>query len=665
MTGATIDQPSAARRWEAPLALALVGALGLWCAHNPMLRSAFAQIQWNVGDTRLVNYILEHSWQWLIGTPAHASYWDAPMFYPVKNVSAWTEVCLGAAPVYWVFRALGAQDDTAMQWWMLAVSLLNFLAAALWLGKMFAARPWAAAVGAYFFAFGSPRVNQIGHQQLLPHFWTPLAFYALLRALEEDPPGESRWLPKRGWWLTAAAVCVALQLYAGFYLGWFLALVATLALPMSLVSKQLRANLWRLLSRRTVGALVGAALSGALLWPMMKHYSQAGKELGMRSLDETLMMVPRITSWLYYGADNWTWGKWLPDRLLELPLEHEHRIGLGVVTLLLTVVGWWLGRKRPMVVLAAVVALDLTALAMMYGATLTPWRFVYQYFPAGQAIRSVSRIAIMAQIPVAMSLTLVMNEVLTWPRRWVASAVVLFAMIEQGQTSPSYDKLRSRAHVEAIVSAVKAREGCEAFFFSPLLGPDKEYGYQTDALLAQARLGMPTVNGYSGHLPPGWFLVDPNIRSPDEEARIGWMLGQWAGGWHLDPRRICWVKVPLSDSDEGTVTEFTAPKTLQPGERATVVVRIKNNSKDTWTQQAKYRLGTQAPQDSTAWGATRTELTTPEVKPGEEARFEFPIVAPQQPGTYALGFRMVQEAVRWFGPFTPVENVTVAAAPAP
>ena len=247
----------------------------------------------------------------------------------------------------------------------------------------------------------------------------------------------------------------------------------------------------------------------------------------------------------------------------------------------------------------------------------------------------------------------------------VASAVVLFAMIEQGQTSPSYDKLRSRSHVEAIVSAVKAREGCEAFFFSPVLGPDKEYGYQTDALLAQARLGLPTVNGYSGHLPPNWVLVDPNIRSPDEEARISWMLGQWAGAWNLDPRRICWVKVPLSDSDEGTVTEFTAPKTLQPGERATVVVRIKNNSKDTWTQQAKYRLGTQAPQDSTTWGTTRTELTTPEVKPGEEARFEFPIVAPQQPGTYALGFRMVQEAVRWFGPFTPVANVTVAAAPAP
>jgi RHS repeat-associated protein len=54
------------------------------------------------------------------------------------------------------------------------------------------------------------------------------------------------------------------------------------------------------------------------------------------------------------------------------------------------------------------------------------------------------------------------------------------------------------------------------------------------------------------------------------------------------------------------------------------------------------------------------------VGPGGQANFSFQITAPSTPGSYNFQWRMVQENVQWFGPFTPNVVVTVTApAPAP
>src|SRR3954451_16918082 len=78
--------------------LALNG--GLCILYLPTLASGFHQMQNDPGDTRLVNYILEHSRLWLQSAPGHLEFWNPPIFHPVKNAAAYTEILLGAAPVY-------------------------------------------------------------------------------------------------------------------------------------------------------------------------------------------------------------------------------------------------------------------------------------------------------------------------------------------------------------------------------------------------------------------------------------------------------------------------------------------------------------------------------------------------------------------------------------
>ena len=172
------------------LAWPVAGAIaGLFFAHWPMLSTGLGQVQYDIGDTRLINFIFEHSWKWLIGAPAHQRLFDAPFFFPARNVLAYSETLVGSAPLYWLFRVFGARWDTSFQLWLVSASTLNFATFYLLLVKRLKVSQAAATIGALLFAFGSPRLNQLGHSQLVPQFYSVLCLYGLLAiASEETPP---------------------------------------------------------------------------------------------------------------------------------------------------------------------------------------------------------------------------------------------------------------------------------------------------------------------------------------------------------------------------------------------------------------------------------------------------------------------------------------------
>src|SRR4051794_21035649 len=80
---------TAAREVLLPLA---AGAVGLLMAHHPMILSGLAGMQTDRGDTRLINYILEHSYLWLRSAPGHEQFWSPPFYYPAPNVAAYSDV---------------------------------------------------------------------------------------------------------------------------------------------------------------------------------------------------------------------------------------------------------------------------------------------------------------------------------------------------------------------------------------------------------------------------------------------------------------------------------------------------------------------------------------------------------------------------------------------
>jgi len=192
-------------------------SVGLWCAFYPMLLSTFRRMEVNTGDTRLLNFILEHSYRWFRSwlTFHPISLWDQPIFFPTVNVGAYSDILLGSAPIYWLLRIGRFAPDTAFQLWMVAILILDFVSMALFLRNCLGFGRLPSAVGAFLFAFGSPRLAQLGHQQLLPQFFTMFAVYGLFRFFEPR-----KMSAKQG--IHIFFLCFAAQLWAGFYLGWYL-----------------------------------------------------------------------------------------------------------------------------------------------------------------------------------------------------------------------------------------------------------------------------------------------------------------------------------------------------------------------------------------------------------------------------------------------------------
>lgn len=105
------------------------------------------------------------------------------------------------------------------------------------------------------------------------------------------------------------------------------------------------------------------------------------------------------------------------------------------------------------------------------------------------------------------------------------------------------------------------------------------------------------------------------------------------------------------------------------GATQTVSIQLKNTGDLAWETASNYKIGSQNPLSNTYWGSSRVELPQT-VSPGQTVTITFQIKAPLTAGTYNFQWRMVQDGVMWFGPYTPnvaikVVSGSIGATPNP
>lgn len=531
---------AAAPRARWPLAPAILGwAVGMGLAFRDTVTSRFALVQGEPVDARLVTYLLEHSYRWLTGAAGHASLWSPPIFYPAPNTFAYSESLLSVAPVYWAFRALGLPPDTALQWWMLAAATLDYVAMYVLLRRAVRVGRAPAALGALLFAFGSVRVAQIRHQHLIPHFYTIVALLALVHLFEEGDPGRG---PRALRWPALFAAGVVGQLYAAVYYGWFLALALALAGLWALAVPRWRRALVATLRRRWL-VLTVAAMGGLVATaPLAVHYLAAAHAAGYWDYAMVSTMRPRVQSWLYLGPQSWMYHRLAAlDVMRAIPMEHEQRLGLGVVTTVCVVAGFWVQRRRALVALLALTALTLIVLVTQWPGGRSAWALVYDYVPSARAIRAVSRVGLVLLIPAAVGLALFAERLRARPV--LGAAVTLLVIVEQGQTLLAYDKGAVRERAALVAQHVPP--GCRAFLFTALHGREDPWVYHVDAMWASMTLAIPTVNGYSGRSPPEWPFYAAVVRDSASDAQLTRSLAAWLARWQLPPSAACRVTLDI------------------------------------------------------------------------------------------------------------------------
>ena len=200
-------------------------------------------------DPTLVTWIL---WWDAHTRPLTQTWWNAPIFWPLKGALALSEHLLGisilTAPLQWLGVTPVASYNVAF--------LVSFPLAALAFHALVVAltsRHDVAAVGALAFAFGPYRNAQVSHLQMLWTFGVPLALLALHRY---DDTRQARWL-------AVFAVAWAVQgLSNGYLLLFFPVLLAMWAL-------------WYVRSARHLAAIGVAWLAGWLpLLPIVVQYER-------------------------------------------------------------------------------------------------------------------------------------------------------------------------------------------------------------------------------------------------------------------------------------------------------------------------------------------------------------------------------------------------------
>lgn len=491
-----------------PALYTIVCVVGIFIAFYPTILSRFALMQTDPGDTRLNNYFLEHSFQLLINKDYVGDLWSPAFFYPYENVLAFSENLFGSAPIYWLFR-LFLSADFAFQIWMIAVCLLCFASFAF-LMRRYQVSHLLSALGAFLFAFSMPRINQIGHQQLLPQFFTPLAFLI----------GWEFFLQPTRKKITLFLLLTYLQVLAGIYLGWFLlfSLPIFFAIAYKLAPASVRCNLLSYCRADYKAIITITLVWAATMFITLLPYLEAKSVLGERPYSEIDTMLPRISSWFAVNSGS-LWAPLLSWVSKSLPMEGEHRMFAGIIIFLLIGVSIYtlfksqniLTFERALlakVCLFVFITLFFLSLRLPFGISL--WKIIYEVVPGASVIRAVTRIWSVAYfyLLVAGILcfdSLLQSTVIIKRRLFKLVIVTIFCLIGISEqfifNLSNYEKAPLLKETTEISSLMK--QGCNVGYLS--LNLEKPlYIDQLTAMWAGIEANIPVVNGYSSAPPPNY-----------------------------------------------------------------------------------------------------------------------------------------------------------------
>lgn len=552
------------------LPVLLVGLVGTWLFHIPQFASRFDMFPGDRGDARLVTYLLEHWYQVFRGNDN----WLSPqMFYPVKGVIAYADLLFAYSIPYSILRTFGLGIFEASEFTIIVLNFLNYLVCFILLKKILRFNTFASCTAAFFFAFNSPKLVQMGHFQLQPVLFLPLAIMFVVMVVQRM---ETFSLRKAFILLCLAALSFDLQLLSGFYLGWFFMLWCSLFMALVLLFKRTRLFLWTFV-KRFWPTFIGAGLVMAVgLTPFFIAYLPLVRSSSGRTYEEVSELIPVFWSLLVMGERNYFWGTFSTAIQRSHPLHPELQIGVGLIPslawLAVTMLAVWLIKRnrktsngyRPvnneehykttlMFVALLVIATTLFyLLGMRYGDNYSPWKLVYSSFPGAHGIRAVARYVILLTLPMSIAFAFVIDRAMVkisfrnrWPAR-ITMYAVLFVVIalglgEQFARKKNFNGFSVRAE-NAYLKKLSATlpNNCSSFYVA--IGPNgqrNQFEYQVDAALVSIMTHVPTINGYSGQFPPNWGLWE--VKAPEYEANVK----AWIDANHLQGN-IC--RLVIEDS---------------------------------------------------------------------------------------------------------------------
>ncbi len=526
------------------IAVAVLGLLLALVINHHWFYPDFNFLPGDRGDTRLVIFTLEH---WLNAFKGNEPPLLLNMFYPDKLALGYADGLILFAIPYAAFRLLGFDYFTSYQLLFGFMTVLGYTAWLVLLRRALNLSTGFAVLGAVLLTC----LNALQQQAQIGKL-TAFDVYPILIGLLVI---YARLGDKRRWsaWASLAAFSILLGalFFTSYYPAWFflftLGLFGVVVLAASLLRKGVGATLAQVgefvISQRW--QLLVCVLAGLVsLAPFVLTYAPLVLSDAKRSFDLVLEFAPSPRDIINVSAQNYVWSpilRWAGFKFGNVELQ----MGSPVIVLMLFA-GFYLkelitrlrgavpvpnGRARTMFLLSTTALVVLGLTVQVHGFSL--WYPIYRFVPGASALRALGRYLIVFDMLAVTAVVYALNEMYRSlhafgprPNPYAAGGAMLLGMaliVEQLNGSPY--RLDKSQQLASLARYQEPRIDCQAFFISNPDSTDLPVGYyQLDAMMISMKLGIPTVNGYSGFAPNVAFTLVPT--GVEYEYRIRQWLSQ-------------------------------------------------------------------------------------------------------------------------------------------
>lgn len=562
------------------------------------------------------------------------------------------------------------QREHAYLAWFIVGNLLNFWVT-FYVLKRLGFSILAAGVGAFVFTFALPALPKEAHAQLIYRFAVPLAFLAMYQFLQS----------KNIFVFVRVIFWLLIQFLCSIYLGVFLIyLLGIMTLAWIMIKKEYVLSHWKTghsHSKTAMGmAFILLLLLFSAIFSLLYQYQIVSLEYGFnRSVSEIKSMIPTMESYLI--ADRSILTKGIGQSFAHVPMRHEHQMFFGIGILLAGMIGiYYIYRRGVFQQLGRVSAWTLLGLIIL---TLSINGYsiyrVLLYLPGVGSVRAVSRIVLVMLLPLGIIVAIAIDSVRlrfqAWQARWVMLAtLVVLVIVEPIYYQPYSTKIsqwRDRQH------QLKARmpdfDLKDSIVF--VTGrPDDPHikAVELDGMIFAQDRHLPTLNGYSGHLPLGYLDPLPCISFQNRlNGYFDFFKKSNLDSDLLAKRVVLMPLVPCSGTfllaSDKVINEALASKIRLSMHvevnipNLLIALSIENASDEmlsTLSTKGPIRLSWRfIPVDAAGhlkenppW-TERKDLNFA-LKPGQTEAETLNIALPAQAGRYRLEVSMVQDGIAWF-----------------
>lgn len=373
-------------------AAAFLGLMVALAMHASLLPHLTTHVLQELRDPTLQAWQIAWDGHALVNQPL--SFFDANIYYPLPRSLAFSDALIGYAPAGLIGRGVEAAVLRYNLMFLFSYALAFF--GAYLLARELGAGRLASVVAGVAFAFAPFRLTQMRHLHVLSSGGIPLSLFLLIRGYRRKSPA----LIVGGW--AVAAWQVSLGFTLGLPLFYLLAALGALALLLWVMGQGF--DLSRpVLIASAAGIVLFLGWSAVQAAPYMKVLEEHPES--RRAVEQVKFFSPPPQGFVSAPSESYVWGR-LTERIRgTLSWAQEQALHPGLIALQLALVGLVgpvFGSRLRIGLGIGLAVTGILSLGFGFADGRFGYRWLYDYVPGWQGIRTPGRIFTLSSLGLAL-----------------------------------------------------------------------------------------------------------------------------------------------------------------------------------------------------------------------------------------------------------------------